>query len=121
MVELTRNYPSENVIKPSNKVKDLGIIASDNLGFKEHIDGVVTSSKIMIGLLLRTFSMRQEIPMMRLFKSYIRSKLEYYCLVWSPSQQSDINKLERIQKNFTSRISGMENLNYHQRLSKMKL
>ena len=113
--------PTENIIRPSNIVKDLGIIASDNLGFKEHIDGVITSSKIMIGLLLRTFSIRQEIPMMRLFNSYIRSKLEYCCLVWSPSQQSDINKLERIQKNFTSRISGMEDLNYHQRLSKMKL
>ena len=113
--------PSENIITPSNKVKDLGIIASDNLRFREHIDGVVTSSKIMIGLLLRTFSMRQEIPMMRLFNTYIRSKLEYCCLVWSPSQQGDLNKLERVQKNFTSRIIGMENLNYHQRLSKMKL
>ena len=113
--------PSQNIIMPSNKVKDLGIITSDNLGFKEHIDGVVTSSKIMIGLLLRTFSMRQEIPMMRLFNTYIRSKLEYCCLVWSPSQQNEINKLERIQKNFTSKISGMENLNYHQRLRKMNL
>ena len=113
--------PTENIISPSNKVKDLGIIASDNLGFKEHIDGVITSSKIMIGLLLRTFSMRQEIPMMRLFNTYIRSKLEYCCLVWSPNQQCDINKLERILKNFTSKISGMENLNYHQRLNKMKL
>merc|ERR1711872_546034 len=99
--------PTKNIISPSNKVKDLGIIASDNLGFREHIDGMITSSKIMIGLLLRTFSMRQKIPMMRFFNT--------------PSQQNYINKLERIQKNFTSKISGMENLNYHQRLNKMKL
>ena len=113
--------PSENIITPSSKVKYLGVIASDNLGFKEHIDGVVTSSKIMKGLLLRTFSMQQEIPMMRLLNKYIRSKLEYCCLVWSPSQQNDINKLERILKNYTSKISGMENLNYHERLRKMNL
>ena len=113
--------PSENEIKPSSKVKDLGIIASDNLRFKEHIDSVVTSSKRMIGLLMRTFSMREQIPMMRLFNTYIRSKLEYCCLVWSPSHQNDINKLERVLKNFTSKISGMEKLNYHERLRKLNL
>ncbi|CAL4191225.1 unnamed protein product, partial [Meganyctiphanes norvegica] len=113
--------PSENEIKPSSKVKDLGIIASDNLRFKEHIDSVVTSSKRMISLLMRTFSMREQIPMMRLFNTYIRSKLEYCCLVWSPSHQNDINKLERVLKNFTSKISGMEKLNYHERLRKLNL
>merc|ERR1712082_537217 len=89
--------------------------------FKEHIDSVVTSSKIMSGKLLRTFSMRREEPMMRMFNTYIKSKIEYGSLVWSPSNQTEINKIERIQRNFTSKIEGLESLNYHERLRKLKL
>ncbi|CAL4083451.1 unnamed protein product, partial [Meganyctiphanes norvegica] len=33
----------------------------------------------------------------------------------------DINKLERVQKNFIRKIEGIEHLNYHQRLKKLKL
>ena len=113
--------PSENIIKPSSRVKDLGVVASDDLLFREHINSVVTSSKIMQGMLLRTFTTRQEVPMMTMYNTYIRSKMEYCSLVWSPSQKKDIDRLERVQKNFTSKIDGLEHLNYHQRLKKLKL
>ena len=102
-------------------MKDLGVIASSNLLFREHIDNIITSSKIMSGVILRTFSTRKEGPMMRMFNSYIKSKLEYCSLVWSPWQQKEINKLERIQKKFTSKIDGLEQLDYHQRLKKLNL
>ncbi|CAL4069513.1 unnamed protein product [Meganyctiphanes norvegica] len=107
---------SGNEIKIGETVRDLGVIANNNLLFREHIDNIVTSSKIMSGVLLRTFSTRQEEPMMRMFNSYIKSKLEYCSLVWSPWHQNEINKLERIQKNFTSKIYGLDQLDYHQRL-----
>ncbi|CAL4188377.1 unnamed protein product, partial [Meganyctiphanes norvegica] len=112
---------SGNEIKIGETVRDLGVIANNNLLFREHIDNIVTSSKIMSGVLLRTFSTRQEEPMMRMFNSYIKSKLEYCSLVWSPWHQNEINKLERIQKNFTSKIYGLDQLDYHQRLKKLNL
>ena len=46
--------------------------------------------------------------MIRMFNSYIKSKLEYCSFVWSPWHQKEINKLERIQKIFTSKIEGIE-------------
>ena len=75
----------------------------------------------MSGVILRTFSTRQEEPMMRMFNSYIKSKLEYCSMVWSPWQQNEINKLERIQKSFTSKIVWIEKLDYHERLKKLNL
>ena len=108
-------------IRIGETVKDLGIIASSNLLFREHIDDIVTSSKIMSGVILRTFSTRQEGPMIRMFNSYIKSKLEYCSLVWSPWHQKEINKLERIQKKITSKIEGLEQLDHHQRLKKLNL
>merc|ERR1712106_149728 len=98
-----------------------GVVASDDLLFREHLNSVVTSSKIMRGMLLRTFTTRQEVPMMTMYNTYIRSKMEYCSLVWSPSQKKDIDRLERVQKNFTNKIDGLEHLNYHQKLKKLKL
>ena len=41
--------------------------------------------------------------MMNLYKSHMRSKMEYCCIVWSPLHIKDIRRLERIQKGFTKR------------------
>ena len=113
--------PSGNYIKSGKTVKDLGVLANSNLLFREHIDKIVTSSKIMSGVLLRTFSTRKAEPMMRMFNSYLKSKLEYCSLIWSPWHQNEINKLERVQNFFTSRIDGLDQLDYHQRLKKLNL
>ena len=59
--------------------------------------------------------------MRKLFNTYIHSKIDYCCIVWSPWCQNDIDKVERIQKSYTSKIEGMEELNYHQHLKKLKL
>ena len=113
--------PANEVIKKGNSVKDLGIICNSKLSFKEHIQSVVVASRRMSGMILRTFHSREPEIMMKLFSTYLRSKMEYCCSIWSPSMQNEINELERIQKSFTSKINGMEELDYHQRLKALKL
>ena len=54
-----------------------------------------------------------------MFISYLKSKLEYCYIVWSPREQQYINKIEDMQRIFTSKIDGMEGLIYHQRLKKL--
>ena len=51
---------------------------------------------------------------------HIKNKMEYCCIVWSPVNQKWIYELEKIQKNFTKKIKGMEELVYHERLKKTK-
>merc|ERR1711915_116982 len=108
-------------IKPSKTVKDLGVLTSKDVSFEEHIENVVQSSKIMSGLLLRNFETRDPDLMIKMFNAYIKSKIEYCSLIWNPWEKEDIDKLERIQKNCTSKIKGMENMNYHERLIKLNL
>ena len=115
-----KNPEGEDILS-DNTIKDLGVTCNNNLLFKEHIDDVVMKSKIMAGILQRTFITREKVPMLQLFNSYIRSRLEYCSIVWSPTMQGEINKIERIQKSFTSRIEGMENKNYHERLKYLNL
>ena len=87
----TYKNPSNEIIISNILVRDLGVITNSNMTFKEHIDSIVTSSKIKSGIILRTFTSRNAKVMIPLFKTYIRSKLEYCCTVWSPIQQGEIN------------------------------
>ena len=111
--------PKGEKIEIRSTVKDLGVMATNDLLFKEHMDNIINSSKTVMGMLLRTFSTREKDPMIRMFNTYIKSKMEYCCIVWSPVQQTFINDLENIQKTFTKKISGMEDLDYHERLKKL--
>ena len=70
---------------------------------------------------LSVFSNRSELVMLTLFKTMIRSILEYCCPLWSPSKISDIQVIEGVQRHFTSRISGLSNMSYWERLKKLKL
>ena len=45
--------------------------------------------------------------------------MEYCSLVWNPQKKEDIDRIERIQKNFTSKISGLGEMNYHERLKRL--
>ena len=113
--------PSGEEIQSKENIKDLGVIVSNDLNFNEHINKIATVCIVIMGMLLRTFEMREREPMIRMFNSYLKSKLEYCCIVWSPNEQQYINKIEDIQRIFTRKIDGMEGLDYHERLRKLEM
>merc|ERR1712025_16525 len=108
-------------IKSKKTVKDLGVWTGEDASFEEHIEYLVQSSKVRTGMLLTKFNTREPDLMIKMFNSYVRSKLEYCSLVWNPWKKEEIDKIERVQKNFTSKIEGMEKLNYHQRLKILRM
>ena len=57
--------------------------------------------------------------MMVLWKSMIQSRLDYCSQLWSPSSAVEIGRLEDVQRHFTKKIEGMEELNYRERLAKL--
>ena len=70
---------------------------------------------------MRVFETRDVKPMITLFKSLVLPKCEYCSQLWSPSTIGLIRKLEGVQRFFTSKINGMRDLNYWERLAKLKL
>ena len=59
--------------------------------------------------------------MITIWKTLIQSKLDYCSQLWSPSDQASITSLEAVQRNFTSKIAGMEGKDYIDRLVSLKM
>ena len=121
VIDVVYRTKSGEKIKENKTIKDLGVLTSENVSFAEHIDDIVQASNIKSGMLLRTFETREAQPVIKMFNSYIQSKLEYCSLIWNPHKKEDINKIERIQKHSTSKIRGLKHMDYHEGLKKLGL
>ena len=56
-----------------------------------------------------------------LWNSMIQSRLDYCSQLWSPSLQSEINKIEDLQRKFTKKIHGMDSMTYRDRLKNLRM
>ena len=108
-------------INKSETVKDLGILVSEDFSFKPHITEISDNTTNFAAWLLRTFSTRSEEVMLLFLKTYLVPRLEYCSAAWNPHKINEIEQLEAVQRSFTSRIDNMEQLNYWERLAKLKL
>ena len=75
-----------------------------------HINKMVASARKVASWVLGVFRDRSKVVMLQLYKSLIRSKLEYCSPLWNPSIVRDIEKIEDVQRFFTNRISGIRNV-----------
>ena len=101
--------------------RDLGVIVDPNLTFEEHINNQVKKARRLSGLLCRVITYNHVDVMIPLFKSLVRPILEYANVVWSPHLRKHIDNIESVQRNFTKRIIGMKDLDYHERLKILKI
>ncbi|XP_076057329.1 uncharacterized protein LOC143034869 [Oratosquilla oratoria] len=93
-------------IEPSDYVKDLEVHMSQNLTFTRQIDIAAERNKEY---------------MLTLWKTLVLPKPVCCCQLWSSHKEGDIAKLEAVQRTFTSRIEGMQGLNYWERLKELRL
>ena len=82
-----------------NEVRYLGVVITDDLTWSAHIQTVVQKARRKLGYIYRTFykNCSTEV-LLNLYKSLIRTVLEYCCLVWDPSSKPLIELLESTQK-----------------------
>ena len=108
-------------VTKSQIVKDLGVYMAEDLMFDEHIIKIKNKAKQVAGWILRLVQSRSEETVMLLYKTYVRPHLEYASCLWSPNLIKNISLLEGIQRSITSKISGLEQYNYWERLQKLDL
>ena len=112
---------SEICLDPVKKVRDLGVMVSSDLTWSGHIGSMVSNARSKLSWVFSVFRTRDRAVMTTLYKSLVRSLLEYCCPLWNPSKVAEIQLIEGVQRTFTSRVSGLKNLNYWERLSELKL
>ena len=95
----------DTVIEPSTSVKDLGITFTDDLSWEAHIHNITKSAKKKAGWALSAFRDRSPNVMKTIYKSVVRSLLEYNCPLWYGLSLEDIRSIEAIQRSFTDKIN----------------
>ena len=97
--------PNGKTIRRKKNIKDLGVHMSSNCKFDFHINSVAKSGQNLSAWALRTFRTRTQIPMLTILKSLVVAKCEYGSILWSPTDRNSINKLESVQRRFTSKFA----------------
>ena len=109
---------------PSSKlslVRDLGVQLSSDYSWTPNINIMVDAAWRTTSWVLTVFSDRSPETMMTLYKSLIRSRLEYCCPLWNPHLIRDIQQIESVRRTFTSKIQSCRHLDYHERLKHLCL
>ena len=75
----------------------------------------------MMGIIRKTFKEMTKDVFIPLYKSLVRSRLEYGQPIWSPDKLLDIRKLEGVQQRAAKQVKGLRNLPYPDRLRVLDL
>ena len=91
------------------------------MSWSPHIKSIADKARQKAAWFLSVFHTHSLSIMLSLYKSMIRSILEYCCPLWNPTKISDIQELEYVQNVFTSHIFEMKEIDYWLRLKQLSL
>ena len=107
--QMLRKMPSFSLtmlgkdLKPSDVVKDLGVIFDPSLSFDAHITSLVSSCFSKLGQISRAKHAFNKELLIAIINALVFSKLYYCSSVWSSTTNKNIEKLQLVQ-NFAARI-----------------
>ena len=104
--------------------KDIGVIIDSHLEFDIHINAKINKPNSMFSIIRRSFQFLSQQNCIPLYKSLVRSHLDYASSVWSPYKQKHIDALENVQRRATRQLVPILPklpVPYEERLLKLKL
>lgn len=110
-----------NNLENLDSYKDLGVCFDTKLKFGLHINDKVKKANSILGIIKRNFMCLSTDAFICLYKSMVRSHLEYAEPVWSPHYQEYIEMIERVQMRATKLLPGLRNKSYSARLKSLNL
>ena len=105
----------------ASEEKDLGVTFQQDLKFGSYIAEKVNKANSTLSLIVRTFDYIEKDPFILLYKSLVRPHVEYGNTIWYPFLRKDIESVEKIQRRATKLIPELKDMNYTERLNKLKL
>ena len=81
--------------------KHLGLIFNNTLTWNDHVSNVYSTCARMLGILRRLDGNISPLCMVKIYKTAIRSRMEYACAVWSGAST---RSLQRLKDSFAKRL-----------------
>jgi hypothetical protein len=99
----------------------LGVWLDSNLNFGKQTIELVNKCNRTVGGIKHSFRNRNIDKLSIMFKSLVRSKLEYCSAVWNPSSVENVNRIEKVQRKFSKWFATTRDLSYLDRLIELSL
>ncbi len=112
---------SGETLYPADSLRDLGVQVTSELSWSKHVSNITRKGRSVASWVFSVFKTRNTETMLTLYKSLVRSHLEYCCPLWNPSKIIDIQLLEGVQRTVTNKIWGVQHLDYWDRLKALNL
>ena len=93
----------ERTLESTTAKKDLGVTIDPLLDFDQHITNIVKKANSISCMIYRGIIHKDKVIMIPLYKSLIRSILEYANPVWCPYLRKHIDYIEGVQRRFTKK------------------
>ncbi|XP_022824817.1 uncharacterized protein LOC111355268 [Spodoptera litura] len=99
-------YTVESVpMKRAAQIRDLGVIMTSDLTFREHIIKVCKKAYRNLGFILRQTQGFNRISTLKVhYDALVRSHLEHSAVIWAPHETKYSVMLERVQNKFTRHL-----------------
>ena len=110
------DYVGNQRLDAIEEERGLGVIVDKSLKSSRQCAKAAAAANAVLGMIRRTFLCKDKELILQLYKSLVRSILEYCIQAWRPYLKKDINVLERVQKRATKLISGLSEMGYEERL-----
>ena len=114
-------YIHGNPIPFSDCSRDLGVLVDKDLRFHSQIRSAVNKASGLCANLLSSTLCRSREFMLALYLNHVRPILEFGSPVWNLGFLGDLRLLEGVQRRWTKKVEGLEELPYDQRLRELDL
>lgn len=88
-------------VQKCERIRDLGVLVDSKVTFIDHYNTIINKANKMLGFIKRfSYNFHDPYTIKTLYISYVRSILEYCCIVWSPFSDNHVSRIESVQKQF---------------------
>ena len=110
-----------DVIQHVDNCRDLGITMQDDASFSLQIEKVCKKVRQKCGWINRTFYTRNPRFMRHMWNTLVQPHVDYCSQLWAPSIGPELEKVEGLLRNYTSKIPSIRHLSYWERLNTLKM
>lgn len=111
----------EVTLESITEEKDLGVWVDNKLSFNSHMEKQVNKANRQLGLIRRSFDFLDKDTFNTLYKSLVRTHLEYCNVVAYPQTEKQWKMLEGVQRRATRMVPELREMGYVERMKALGL